>query len=208
MDKRIIKAMLTDVASTDSFRPTMCGVHFEKDRCYATDTHILVVYNVGSEKHDGKTINFAGEEIKGMYPAVDRVIDKKPTHPHTMDMRQLYRACNWWSRQSDHHQDDRLVIKHQAINIKYLAKVLNLFNLTSELGSVKMWLNEKGRPLQFRSDTFTAIIMPCEFNEDSIDEERLDSCSPVYLSYANLVNTFAIESCRPKDEGATPLGWL
>ena len=208
MNKKIIKAMLTDVASTDSYRPIMCGVHFESGRCYATDTHILVVYNEGSDKHSGKTINFNGEEIDGPYPAVDRVIPQKPTNPHVMDFRQLYRACSWWNRQSDHHRDDRLVIKNQGINIGYLARVLNLFNLASELGTVKLWLNEKGRPILLKSDTFTAIIMPCEFNEEFVDDERELPDSPIFISYANLVNTFALESCRPKENPNEPLGWL
>ena len=77
MNKKVIKAMYDYIVSKDHIRPILMGVHFEKERCYATDTHILAVYKYGSEKFDGQTVSVNGEKIKGNYPAIDRIIPKK-----------------------------------------------------------------------------------------------------------------------------------
>ena len=122
MDKQIIKA-LYGVASKDNVNPILNGVHFEEQRCYATDTHLLVIYNEGSEKHAGKTLSIKGEEIKGQYPPVDKVIPKKLTNPLTLDFGQLQRACAWWGKQSDHHIEDKVVLRSTCLNIAYLQKV-------------------------------------------------------------------------------------
>ena len=50
MNKKIIKAMFANICAKDETRPIMGGVHFEKERCYATDGKLLVIFQEGSEK--------------------------------------------------------------------------------------------------------------------------------------------------------------
>ena len=48
--------------------------------------------------------------------------------------------------------------------------------------------------------------MPCEANLEKVDLERVD-CESVIMSYANLINTYAIESSKPK-EAKVEMAWL
>lgn len=208
MDKQIIKA-LYGVASKDNVRPPLQGVHFEESRSYATDTHLLVVYNEGSQKHAGKTLSITGEPIKGKFPPVDKVIPKKLTNPLTLDFGQLQRACAWWGKQKDHHVEDKIVLRSTCLNIAYLQKLLSLFVLTHETRAMTLYLNDdKSRPIVAVSASFTALLMPCQYNEDSVDDERPDASCSVVVSYENLINTYAIESAKPKEKKPDTMDWL
>lgn len=208
MDKQIIKA-LYGVASKDKVKPILNGVHFEEQRCYATDTHLLVVYNEGSEKHAGKTLSITGEEIKGKYPPVDKVIPKKLTNPLTLNFGQLQRACAWWGKQSDHHIEDKVVLRSTCLNIAYLQKLLSLFVLTHETREMTLYLNaDKSRPIVAVSNSFRALLMPCQYAEDSVDDERPSEDCSVTVSYENLINTYAIESAKPKEKKPDTMDWL
>lgn len=208
MDKKIVKAMYNDIVSKESVRPLMMGVHFEEKRCYATDTHVLIVYNESDLRFIDKTIGPKGEEIKGTYPAIDRVIPKDVCNEFKGDKSQLLRALVWWNKQSDSHPDDLVVIGNQTFRMSYLRRMLNMFSLTSELRTSSLWLNEGGRPAKMESETFTAIVMPCTpVSEDIIDDERNPE-APVAVSYANLINTFALESSKPKAATPSAFDWL
>ena len=197
MNKKVIKAMYDYIVSKDHIRPILMGVHFEKERCYATDTHILAVYKYGSEKFDGQTVSVNGEKIKGNYPAIDRIIPKKLINPLKVDFRQLRAACSWWAKQSDHNPDDQVVLNGTVLNIRYLSRMLYLFSLTAELGSLTFYLN---------ADASLARLLQLD-DEARIDDERIDS-ELITVSYANLINTYALEICRPKVKKSEPMGWL
>lgn len=209
MNKKVIKAMYDYIVSKDQIRPNIMGVHFEKERCYATDTHILAIYKCGSEKFDGQTVDANGEKIKGNYPAIDRIIPKKLINPLKVDFRQLRAACSWWAKQSDHNPDDQVVLNGTVLNIRYLSRMLYLFSLTAELGSLTFYLNaDASRPVVAVSESLTTLLMPCQLEDESkIDDERIDS-ELITVSYANLINTYALEICRPKAKKSEPMGWL
>lgn len=76
MNKKVIKAMYDYIVSKEEKNPVLTGVHFERERCYASDTRLLAIYNFGSEKHADQTIGVNGEPIKGKYPAVDRIFPR------------------------------------------------------------------------------------------------------------------------------------
>lgn len=210
MDKKVIKAMYDYIASKEKeIYPNLMGVHFEKDRCYATDTHLLAVYNFGNEKFAGKTVDINGEPIKGTFPAVDRVIPKKLVNPISVDFRQLKAASSWWTNQSAHHADDQVILGGSALNIRFISRMLYLFSLTGELGSITLYLNtDSSRPVLAVSESLTVLLMPCKVEDESkIDDERIEGTYSV-VSYANFINTYAIESNRPKPKKSEPMSWL
>ena len=42
MEKKIVQALFANICAKDELRPIMNGVHFESERCYASDGHVLV----------------------------------------------------------------------------------------------------------------------------------------------------------------------
>ena len=207
MDKKVIKQMFADVVSRENIRPLMMGIHFEANRCYATDTHILVVYNQGSEAHAGKTLNVEGEEIKGVFPAVDRVIPKEmPEGPLDINLTQLYKALKWHRRQAKSHAEDCIAFGESMFRIEYLFKVLNLFSVAGELGECKFSLNTPDRPAKLESSSLTAIIMPIFHEEADVDNKREDGCAAI-LSYETVVNNYALNGWKPQEKKAA-LAWL
>lgn len=209
MNKNVIKAMYECIVAKDNIRPLLMGVHFEKERCYASDTHLLAVYNCGSEKHDGLTIDINGNRLKGQYPPIDRIIPKKLTNPISVDFRQLRAACSWWCKQKDSNEFDSVILGSRALSIRLLSRLLYMFSVTGELGSMTLYSNaDTSKPILAVSDSLTVLQMPMTLEDESlIDEERLPG-SKCFVSYANLINTYAIESNRPKEKKADPMDWL
>lgn len=209
MNKKVIKALYDYIAGKEQIRPNIMGVHFEKERCYATDTRILAVYKFGSEKFAGQTININGELVKGKFPPVDRVIPKKLSNPLSVDFRQLRAACSWWTKQSGHNPEDQVVLNGTVLSIRYLSRMLYLFSLTAELGSLTFYLNaDASRPVVAVSESFTILLMPCQLEDESkIDDERIAD-EHITVSYANLINTYALNVCRPKAKKSEPMSWL
>lgn len=209
MNKKVIKAMYDYIVSKEPIRPNLMGVHFEKERCYATDTHILAIYKCGSEKFDGQTVDVKGEVIKANYPAIDRIIPKKLINPLSLDFRQLREACSWWAKQKGNNPDDQVVLNGTVLNIRFLSRMLYLFSLTAELGSLTFYLNaDASRPVVAVSESLTVLLMPCQLEDESrIDDLRVDN-SLITVSYANLINTYALEKNRPQPKKSEPMGWL
>lgn len=205
MNKQVIQAMYSQVASTDPIRPNLMGVHFEKERCYATNTRILLIYNEGSETHAGKTISAEGEEVKGKFPEVDRVVPsyKKKV---SIDLSQLYRACQWYLRSDFSTKDDNVLINDVALRIDQLLRLLSVFNQCKALGSIQMFVGDPTRPALFKNSMFTAVIMPCNADLGLVDTEPADDC-PRTISYTNLINTFAFEGWKKKP-AKEQLSWL
>lgn len=205
MNKQVIQAMFSQVVSTDPIRPNLMGIRFEKERCYATNTRILVIYNEGSEAHAGKTINGEGEEISGMFPNVDRVIPANKKRV-TIDLDQLYRACQWYLRSDFSTKDDNVLIDNVALRIDQLTRLLYVFNQAKVFGSIQMLVGEPERPVLFKNSMFTAVIMPCNADLGLVDTEPAPEC-PRTISYTNLINTFAFEGWKKKP-AKDQLNWL
>ena len=76
-------------------------------------------------------------------------------------------------------------------------------------GSLTFYLNaDASRPVVAVSENLTTLLMPCQLDDESrIDDERIDS-ELITVSYANLINTYALEICRPKVKKSEPMGWL
>lgn len=208
MDKNIVKALFKEIASKDPIRQTLMGVHFDEKRCYATDTHILVVYNDSDARFVGKTISSEGSELPGRYPDVNRVIPKECSNLFRGSLPQLYRACCWWTKQSNSNKEDQVVIDGHQYVISTLKRLLSMYSVSGELQTAKMYLNEPTRPAMVVSELLTSIQMPCNPSPvEKIDDVRTYE-EPVVVSYANLINTYAIESSKPKESAPASFGWL
>ena len=81
-----------------------------------------------------------------------------------------------------------------------------MFNAAGDLGFMKVSTIDPGRPILLESEQLTAIVMPCQSEPEKVDLERQD-CESVVVSYANLINTYAIESAKPK-EAKVEMAWL
>lgn len=197
--------MYSQAVSTDPYRRLLMGVHFEKERCYASNTHILVIYNEGSEAHAGKTISADGKVIDGKFPDVDRVV---PSHKKkvSIDLNQLYRACQWYLRSDFSTRDDNVLINDVSLRIDQLVRLLSVFNQGKALGSIQMFVGDPARPALFKNNMFTGIIMPCNADLGLVDIEPAPEC-PRTISYTNLINTFAFEGWKKKP-AKEQLSWL
>ncbi len=208
MDKKILRAMFKTIAEVaDPIRPNLLGVHIETERCYATDTHVLVIYKQGNEKLAGQTVAFNGDIIKGNYPAVDRVVPKDMPDPALpIDLAQLNRALKWYVAQPGNLKDDVVAFGEIGYSFRNLITVLNFYDLAGELAKASFFLSpNSGRPAKFESDTLTAIVMPININEDNIDKPRAEDI--VTVSYEMLISKFA-SNCWKKKEAAVEMAWL
>lgn len=208
MNKKVLKAMYSDICSKDLFRLQMTGVHFEEEECVASDTHILAVYRQGSKRYATKTISIDGVEINGNYPDYKRVLPKEMARgPLPIDLNQLLKATQWHRRQPANHTDDTIVIDNSAFRVANVAKVLNLINIAGELGEAKFYLGDDGsRPCKIESPSITAIIMPVSFIPASVDAPREAECM-AFVSYETVVNNYAFNSWR-KPEPKEEMSWL
>ena len=207
MDKKILRAMFKNIAEPgEPIRPNLIGVHFEAERCYATDTHMLVIYNRGNEKFAGQTVAFNGDILKGKYPDVDRVVPASmPAEALPIDIQQLNRALKWHLAQPA-TKDDIIALGGLGLFMRYLRNILAVFEAANEVAQVEMSLNDPGRPSKLVSESLTAIIMPVNIDEERVDSPRVEGELSV-ISYESLINDYARNSWRKK-EAATEMGWL
>lgn len=209
MEKKIIKAMFSTIASKENIRPTLMGVFFDKDCCVATDTHVLVVYHYTKAKHAGKILSVNGEVISGQFPNYKRVFPSKEKLNHfrpRIDLVQLQKACSWFTRQPGFTDKDMVVIRGKGLSIKYLATLLNLFALTPEIKSAEMFQTPEGNAAVIKSKSLEALLMPMTVDETKIDAARADDC-PVVLTIENLINQYVFEGWKPKPV-EDPMAWL
>ena len=209
MEKKIIKAMFSTIASKENIRPTLMGVFFDKDCCVATDTHVLVVYHYTKAKHAGKILSVNGEVISGQFPNYKRVFPSKEKLNHfrpRIDLVQLQKACSWFTRQPGFTDNDMVVIRGKGLSIKYLATLLNLFALTPEIKSAEMFQTPEGNAAVIKSKSLEALLMPMTVDETKIDAARADDC-PVVLTLENLINQYVFEGWKPKPV-EDPMAWL
>lgn len=209
MEKKIIKAMFSTIASKENIRPTLMGVFFDKDCCVAADTHVLVVYHYTKAKHAGKILSVNGEVISGQFPNYKRVFPSKEKLNHfrpRIDLVQLQKACSWFTRQPGFTDKDMVVIRGKGLSIKYLATLLNLFALTPEIKSAEMFQTPEGNAAVIKSKSLEALLMPMTVDETKIDAARADDC-PVVLTLENLINQYVFEGWKPKPV-EDPMAWL
>lgn len=207
MDKKILKQMFTDIVGRDPRRPSIMGVHFEEDCCVATDTHILVVYNEGSENFAGKTLTANGEEVKGTYPQWRRVIPAEmPGGSLPISLSQLHKALKWHKQQSDSHKDDKIAFDNVVLSVEYLNRLFNVYAAAGELGVCEFMVGEPARPVKFVSPSLTSILMPVSADVFEIDADRMYESAAV-LSYETIINNCAFNSWK-KSEKSDELSWI
>lgn len=208
MDKKIIQLMFANVCAKDELRPVLSGVHFEEARCYATDGHLLVIYEESNPKLTGKTMSQTGEEIDGRYPNVDRVFPAEENFGTKLniDIEQLYSACMWHMKQKESADRDGVVINGVSYNVILLKKILNVA-LCGGARNVKFYNSDPSRATVITSSKLKCLIMPQLHKESEIDSERLDENCPRIYSYENFINEYVFNSWR-KEPKKEPLSWI
>lgn len=204
MNKKVIKSMFQNICSKDEMRPLMGGVHFEKERCYASDGHVLVIFKEGSEKLDGKTISVDGQEIQGRYPNVDSVIPTKENQgeAYRFDFIQLKNACAYHMKQLSYSEHDKVVINEAGLNIRTLYRLLSTITLIGDPKNIQFHIKNKDMAVMVTGDNFKGLIMPSLYREDEVDAER-EFGDTKTLSYENFINNYVFNAWKknqPKDE--------
>lgn len=207
MDKKIIKSMFDNICAKDVLRPIMNGIHFEENRCYASDGHILIIYNESVPRLKDKTILLEGMEIDGRYPNVDSVLPSENAK-HTemqIDVEQLKNACIWHSKKPSAMDVDRVIICSVGLNVNTLLRFLKTVSLFGKEQTFAFY--DRLKSVLVEGENFKGIIMPIEYNEKDIDanSEFNETCT-VY-SYENFINDYVFNSW--KDEAPKKvLNWL
>lgn len=209
MEKKVIQMMFANICSTDELRPIMRGVHFEKERCYASDGHILLIYKEGSEKLDGKTMDASGEEIVGRYPNVDGVFPSKENMgtKFVTDFVQLKNACTYHLRKMSANPKDVVVIDGVGYNIRQLARLLGAIMVIGDSHKIAFYHNGAERAVTVLSDKMKSLIMPTLYRPEYIDSPKEDIADVEYLSYENLINNYVFNSWK-KPAVKEALAWV
>ena len=207
MDKKIIKAMFDNICAKDVLRPIMNGIHFEESRCYASDGHILIIYNESVPRLKDKTILLEGMEIDGRYPNVDSVLPSENAK-HTemqIDVEQLKNACIWHSKKPSAMDVDRVVICSVGLNVNTLLRFLKTVSLFGKEQTFAFY--DRLKSVLVEGENFKGIIMPMEYNEKDIDAESEFNETCTVYSYENFINDYVFNSW--KDEVPKKvLSWL
>lgn len=207
MDKKIIKSMFDNICAKDVLRPIMNGIHFEENRCYASDGHILIIYNESVPRLKDKTILLEGMEIDGRYPNVDSVLPSENAK-HTkmqIDVEQLKNACIWHSKKPSAMDVDRVVICGVGLNVNTLMRFLKTVSLFGKEQTFAFY--DRLKSVLVEGENFKGIIMPMEYNEKDIDAESEFNDTCTVYSYENFINDYVFNSW--KDEASKKvLNWL
>lgn len=207
MDKKIIKSMFDNICAKDELRPMMNGIHFEESRCYASDGHILIIYNESVPRLKDKTILLEGMEIDGRYPNVDSVLPSKNAKYTEMqiDVEQLKNACIWHSKKPSAMDIDRVVICDVGLNVNTLLRFLKTVSLFGKEQTFAFY--DRLKSVLVEGENFKGIIMPMEYNEKDIDAESEFNETCTVYSYENFINDYVFNSW--KDEVPKKvLSWL
>lgn len=209
MEKKIIQSLYANVVAKDELRPIMNGVHFESERCYASDGHVLVIYEEGKPELDGKTMAVSGEELDGRYPNVDSVFPSKENYGTKLviDILQLRNACQWQTRQEGANENDSVVIGNVGYNIRTLLRICNVMLTSGNPRHIKFFNSDPNRATVIIGTKLRGLIMPMVFEEVNIDAEREDEGYTRTYSYENLVNDYVFNSWK-KPEKKSALSWL
>lgn len=207
MDKKIIKSMFDNICAKDELRLIMNGIHFEESRCYASDGHVLIIYNESVPRLKDKTILLEGMEIDGKYPNVDSVLPSENAK-HTemqIDVEQLKNACIWHSKKPSAMDVDRVVICGVGLNVNTLLRFLKTVSLFGKEQTFAFY--DRLKSVLVEGENFKGIIMPMEYNEKDIDTESEFNETCTVYSYENFINDYVFNSW--KDEAPKKvLSWL
>ena len=207
MDKKIIKSMFDNICAKDELRLIMNGIHFEESRCYASDGHVLIIYNESVPRLKDKTILLEGMEIDGKYPNVDSVFPSENAK-HTemqIDVEQLKNACIWHSKKPSAMDVDRVVICGVGLNVNTLLRFLKTVSLFGK--EQTFYFYDRLKSVLVDGENFKGIIMPMEYNEKDIDAESEFNETCTVYSYENFINDYVFNSW--KDEAPKKvLSWL
>lgn len=207
MDKKIIKSMFDNICAKDVLSPIMNGIHFEENRCYASDGHILIIYNESVPRLKDKTILLEGMEIDGRYPNVNSVLPSENAK-HTemqIDVEQLKNACIWHSKKPSAMDVDRVVICGVGLNVNTLLRFLKTVSLFGKEQTFAFY--DRLKSVLVEGENFKGIIMPMEYNEKDIDAESEFNETCTVYSYENFINDYVFNSW--KDEASKKvLNWL
>lgn len=207
MDKKIIKSMFDNICAKDVLRPIINGIHFEEKRCYASDGHLLIIYNEGSIRLAGKTILLEGIEQEGKYPNVDSVFPSENAK-HTeiqIDVEQLKNACIWHSKKPSAMDIDRVVICDVGLNVNTLLRFLKTVSLFGKVQTFSFY--DRLKSVLVEGENFKGIIMPMEYSEKDIDSvSEFDETCTLY-SYENFINDYIFNSWKD-EEPKKVLSWL
>lgn len=207
MDKKIIKSMFDNICAKDELRLIMNGIHFEESRCYASDGHVLIIYNESVPRLKDKTILLEGMEIDGKYPNVDSVFPSENAK-HTemqIDVEQLKNACIWHSKKPSAMDVDRVVICGVGLNVNTLLRFLKMVSLFGKEQTFAFY--DRLKSVLVEGENFKGIIMPMEYNEKDIDTESEFNETCTVYSYENFINDYVFNSW--KDEAPKKvLSWL
>lgn len=207
MDKKIIKSMFDNICAKDVLRPIINGIHFEEKRCYASDGHLLIIYNEGSIRLAGKTILLEGIEQEGKYPNVDSVFPSENAK-HTeiqIDVEQLKNACIWHSKKPSAIDIDRVVICDVGLNVNTLLRFLKTVSLFGKVQTFSFY--DRSKSVLVEGENFKGIIMPMEYSEKDIDSvSEFDETCTLY-SYENFINDYIFNSWKD-EEPKKVLSWL
>lgn len=207
MDKKIIKSMFDNICAKDELRLIMNGIHFEESRCYASDGHVLIIYNESVPRLKDKTILLEGMEIDGKYPNVDSVFpSENPKHTEMqIDVEQLKNACIWHSKKPSAMDVDRVVICGVGLNVNTLLRFLKTVSLFGKEQTFAFY--DRLKSVLVEGENFKGIIMPMEYNEKDIDAESEFNEPCTVYSYENFINDYVFNSW--KDEAPKKvLSWL
>lgn len=207
MDKKIIKSMFDNICAKDELRLIMNGIHFEESRCYASDGHVLIIYNESVPRLKDKTILLEGMEIDGRYPNVDSVFPSENAK-HTemqIDVEQLKNACIWHSKKPSAMDVDRVVICGVGLNVNTLLRFLKTVSLFGKEQTFAFY--DRLKSVLVEGENFKGIIMPMEYNEKDIDAESEFNETCTVYSYESFINDYVFNSW--KDESPKKvLSWL
>lgn len=207
MDKKIIKSMFDNICAKDVLRPIMNGIHFEEERCYASDGHLLIIYNESNIRLAGKTILLEGIEQEGKYPNVDSVFPSENAKYTEMqiDVEQLKNACIWHSKKTSAMDIDRVVICGVGLNVNTLARFLKTVSIFGKVQTFRFY--DRLKSVLVEGENFKGIIMPMEYSEKDIDSvSEFDETCTVY-SYENFINDYIFNSWKD-EEPKKVLSWL
>lgn len=209
MEKKIIQSLFANIVAKDELRPIMNGVHFESERCYASDGHVLVIYGEGKPELDGKTMSANGDIIDGRYPNVDSVFPNEGSYGTKLliDVCQLRNACQWQSRQEGANENDSVVIGGVGYNIRTLMRICNVMLTSGNPRHIKFYNSDPNRPTVIIGTKLKGLIMPMQYEEVNVDAEREDEGYTRTYSYENLVNDYVFNSWK-KPEKKEALSWL
>ena len=110
-------------------------------------------------------------------------------------------------KQENANKNDRVVINGVGYNIRTLLCLLNVLLLVGDHHKIKFYNSDPSRCSVLIGTKLKCLIMPMQYEEDSIDAEREGEGCTRTFSYENFINDFVFNSWR-KTNKPSNLSWL